>query len=32
MVKEILTLIIAPILVGIAIELFSYWLKKKDYN
>ncbi|MFV8261387.1 type I toxin-antitoxin system Fst family toxin [Aerococcus viridans] len=32
MLKEILHLIIAPILVGIVIELFSWWLDRKDDN
>jgi len=31
-VKEFISLIIAPVLTGIVIELFSYWLDKKDDN
>ncbi|MBC9708838.1 MAG: type I toxin-antitoxin system Fst family toxin [Enterococcus sp.] len=27
-----LTLVVAPILVGIVIELFAYWLDKRDDN
>ncbi|MCY3036230.1 type I toxin-antitoxin system Fst family toxin [Aerococcus urinae] len=30
MLNELLALIIAPLLVGIAIELFSWWLNKKQ--
>ncbi|EJG4482813.1 type I toxin-antitoxin system Fst family toxin [Enterococcus faecalis] len=30
MLIQIITLFIAPVLSGIAIELFSYWLEKKD--
>ncbi|MGF1918589.1 type I toxin-antitoxin system Fst family toxin [Enterococcus faecalis] len=30
MLIQIMTLFIAPVLSGIAIELFSYWLEKKD--
>mgnify|MGYP006922019233 CR=1 FL=1 len=30
MLTQIITLFIAPVLSGIAIELFSYWLEKKD--
>ncbi|MBU5610975.1 hypothetical protein DBT48_00100 [Aerococcus mictus] len=30
MINTILTLIIAPLIVGILIELFSWWLNKKQ--
>nr|MBO1342819.1 type I toxin-antitoxin system Fst family toxin [Enterococcus sp. 665A] len=30
MFDHILSLIVAPIVVGIAIELFSHWLDEKD--
>ncbi|EOZ5821697.1 type I toxin-antitoxin system Fst family toxin [Enterococcus faecalis] len=30
MFTQFLTLFIAPVLTGIAIELFSFWLEKKD--
>ncbi|EMF0062691.1 MULTISPECIES: type I toxin-antitoxin system Fst family toxin [Enterococcus] len=30
MLTQFTTLIIAPIIVGIAIELFSHWLEEKD--
>ncbi|EGP5708884.1 type I toxin-antitoxin system Fst family toxin [Enterococcus faecium] len=30
MLKQIISLIVAPTIVGIVIELFSYWLDKKD--
>ncbi|WP_157728022.1 type I toxin-antitoxin system Fst family toxin [Tetragenococcus halophilus] len=30
MLSEIFSLIAAPILVGIVIELFSHWLEEKD--
>lgn len=32
MLQQILTLVVAPILVGIVIELFAYWLDKRDDN
>ncbi|MCM0596342.1 type I toxin-antitoxin system Fst family toxin [Periweissella fabaria] len=32
MLNNLLTLIIAPVVTGIVIELFSYWLNKKDDN
>ncbi|EOA3410052.1 type I toxin-antitoxin system Fst family toxin [Enterococcus hirae] len=32
MLQQILTLVVAPILVGIVIELFVYWLDKRDDN
>ncbi|EGP4895061.1 type I toxin-antitoxin system Fst family toxin [Enterococcus faecium] len=30
MLFQIVSLFIAPVLTGLAIELFSYWLNKKD--
>ncbi|HIB1918093.1 TPA: type I toxin-antitoxin system Fst family toxin [Enterococcus faecium] len=30
MLKQIISLIVTPTIVGIVIELFSYWLDKKD--
>ncbi|MDN6294565.1 MAG: type I toxin-antitoxin system Fst family toxin [Alkalibacterium sp.] len=30
MSDELISLIVAPILVGIAIELFAWWLDKQD--
>ncbi|WP_141323668.1 type I toxin-antitoxin system Fst family toxin [Enterococcus faecalis] len=30
MFYQILSLIVAPVLVGIVTELFSHWLKEKD--
>jgi len=30
MSKELISLIVAPILVGVAIELFAWWLDKQD--
>ncbi|MGL5898390.1 MAG: type I toxin-antitoxin system Fst family toxin [Lactobacillaceae bacterium] len=30
MLKNIFVLVIAPIIVGVAVKLFSYWLEKKD--
>ncbi|MBR8698930.1 type I toxin-antitoxin system Fst family toxin [Enterococcus gallinarum] len=30
MFEQIITLIVAPIFVGLVIELVSYWLDKKD--
>jgi len=32
MIEKLLTLIIAPIIVGAVLELFAYWLKKQDDN
>ncbi|EAF0599875.1 type I toxin-antitoxin system Fst family toxin [Enterococcus italicus] len=32
MLNNLLTLVIAPVFTGIVIELFSYWLNKKDDN
>ncbi|WP_117612577.1 type I toxin-antitoxin system Fst family toxin [Listeria sp. ILCC797] len=29
---NIMTLVIAPIIVGIVLKLFSYWLEKRDDN
>ncbi|MGL5899022.1 MAG: type I toxin-antitoxin system Fst family toxin [Lactobacillaceae bacterium] len=32
MIKEILTLVIAPIIVGVVLKLFAYWLDKHNDN
>jgi len=32
LVKEFISLIIAPLLVGLVLELVSYWLDKKHDN
>jgi len=32
MIEKILTLIIIPIIIGIALELFAYWLNKRNDN
>lgn len=30
MIKEILTLVIAPIVIGVVLKLFAYWLDKQN--